>query len=104
MKRPTIEPNKDAHDQLAPTSSPLRVRKKTQYRALLEAAPDAISVVDQSAVIVLVNAQAERLFGYRRAELIGQPAQILVSENYRTQHSHQHSRFLAAPPERPAIA
>jgi PAS domain S-box-containing protein len=104
MKRPTIEPEKNAHDHPVPTSSPIRVRKESQYRALLEAAPDAIVVVDQSATIVLVNAQAERLFGYPRAELIGQPAQILVSENYRTQHSHQHSRFLAAPPERPAIA
>jgi PAS domain S-box-containing protein len=75
-----------------------------QYRALLEAAPDAIVVVNQSAAIVLVNAQAERLFGYRREELIGRPAKILVSKNFRDQHSHQHSRFLAAPQERPAMA
>jgi PAS domain S-box-containing protein len=85
-------------------SSPPQVRKKTQYRALLEAAPDAIIVVNQSAVIVLVNAQAEKLFGYSREELIGRPAKILVSENFRDQHSQQHSRFLAAPPERPAMA
>jgi PAS domain S-box-containing protein len=104
MKRPITKPKKDPHDQSAPVSSPPHVRKKTQYRALLEAAPDAIIVVNQSAVIVLVNVQAESLFGYSRDELIGQPAQILVSENYRTQHSHQHSRFLAAPPERPAMA
>ena len=104
MKRPTIEPKKDAHDLCAPISSPLRTRKETQYRALLEAAPDAIIVVDRSAAIVLVNAQAEKLFGYSRNELIGQPARILVSENFRDQHSHQHSRFLAAPQERPATA
>jgi PAS domain S-box-containing protein len=104
MKRPTIKAKKDARDQLAPRSSPLRVQKKTQYRALLEAAPDAIVVVNQSGAIVLVNAQAERLFGYRRDELVGQPAKILVSENFRDQHSHQHSRFLAAPQERPATA
>ena len=104
MKRPTIEPKNDAHDQLAPRSSPPRVQKKTQYRALLEAAPDAIVVVNQSEAIVLVNAQAEKLFGYRRAELIGQPAKILVSENFRNQHSHQHSRFLATPQERPTMA
>jgi PAS domain S-box-containing protein len=74
-----------------------------RYRALLEAAPDAIVVVNQSAVIVLVNAQAEKLFGYRRDELIGKPAAILVSEHSRDQHSKQHSRFLAAPPERPTV-
>jgi two-component system, cell cycle sensor histidine kinase and response regulator CckA len=75
-----------------------------QYRALLEAAPDAIVVVNQSAVIVLVNAQAERLFGYRRGELIGKPADILVPEHFRSQHGEQHSRFLAAPSERPMVA
>jgi PAS domain S-box-containing protein len=85
-------------------SSPPRVRKRTDYRALLEAAPDAIIVVNQAAVIVLVNVQAEKLFGYSRKELIGQPAKILVSEKFRDQHGHQHSRFLAAPQERPAMA
>jgi PAS domain S-box-containing protein len=84
-------------------STPLRVRKNMQYRALLDAAPDAIVVVDQSGVIVLVNAQAERLFGYRRDEMIGQPADILVSEHSRDQHSEHHTRFLAAPPERPTV-
>src|ERR1700722_5515198 len=104
MKRPTIEPMNDAHDQLAPASSPLSVRKKTPYRALLEAAPDAIVVVNQSGTIVLVNAQAEKLFGYRRNELVGQPPKILVSETFRNEHSQQHSRFLATPQERPSMA
>jgi diguanylate cyclase (GGDEF)-like protein/PAS domain S-box-containing protein len=75
-----------------------------RYRALLEAAPDAIIVVNQSGAIVLVNAQAEALFGYRRDELIGQRGEILVSEHFRGQHSEQHSRFLAAPLERPTVA
>ena len=104
MKRPITKPKKDPHDQPAPMSSPLHVRKVTQYRALLETAPDAIIVVNQFSVIVLVNSQAEKLFGYSREELIGQPAKILVSENFRDQHSHQHSRFLAVPQERPATA
>src|SRR5580692_8148458 len=104
MKRPTIEQEKDAHDHPVPTTPPIRVRKATQYRALLEAAPDAIVVVDQSATIVLVNAQAESLFGYGRAELIGQPAEFLISEHFRGQHSAQHSRFLVTPSERPQVA
>jgi PAS domain S-box-containing protein len=79
------------------------MRKKMQYRALLEAAPDAIVVVNQSGIVVLVNAQAERLFGYRRDELIGQPADILVSEHFRGQHNEQHSRLLAAPPARSTV-
>jgi two-component system, cell cycle sensor histidine kinase and response regulator CckA len=75
-----------------------------QYRALLETAPDAIVVVNQSAAIVLVNAQAEKLFGYRRNELIGQSVDMLVSEQFRGQHSEQRTRFLAAPPQRPMVA
>jgi two-component system, cell cycle sensor histidine kinase and response regulator CckA len=74
-----------------------------QYRALLETAPDAIVVVNQSAAIVLVNAQAENLFGYRRDELIGRSADILISEHFRGQHSDQRSRFLAGPTERPTV-
>src|SRR5580704_12736468 len=104
MKRPITKEKKDPRDQSAPIPSLPYVRKKTQYRALLEAAPDAIIVVNQSAVIALVNAQAEKLFGYRREELIGRPAKILVSEKFRDQHSQQHSRFLAGPQERPAMA
>ena len=45
---------------------------------LLDAAPDAILTIDEGGLIVLVNAQAERLFGYRRAELIGRPVELLV--------------------------
>ena len=75
-----------------------------QYRTLLQSAPDAIVVVNQSGAIVLANAQAEKLFGYRQDELIGQPAIMLVAEHSRDQHSDQHSRFLSPGPERPAVA
>jgi PAS domain S-box-containing protein len=46
---------------------------------LLDAAPDAMLAIDESGLLVLVNAQAERLFGYRREELIGRPVEMLVS-------------------------
>jgi two-component system cell cycle sensor histidine kinase/response regulator CckA len=78
--------------------------QKMQYRALLEAAPDAIVTVDQSGAIVVVNTQAEKLFGYRRDELIGRLAEMLISEHSRGQHSAQHSRFLVTLPERPLVA
>jgi PAS domain S-box-containing protein len=74
-----------------------------QYRALLEAAPDAIVVVNQAGRIVLVNEQVEKLFGYRRTELIGQPAEMLVSEHSRVQHKAHHARFRGAASERPTL-
>jgi PAS domain S-box-containing protein len=45
---------------------------------LLDAAPDAMLAVNEAGLIVLVNAQAERLFGYRREDLIGRPVELLV--------------------------
>jgi diguanylate cyclase (GGDEF)-like protein/PAS domain S-box-containing protein len=79
-------------------------RGNIQYRGLLEAAPDAIVVVNQSNTIVLVNAQAERLFGYSRDEMIGQPTKILVPQRFRDQHSEQYSHFLAPHLKRPLLA
>ncbi len=53
-----------------------------RYRGLLEAAPDAMVVVDQGGEIVLVNLQAERQFGYRRDELIGQKVTSIIPEGF----------------------
>jgi len=47
------------------------VRMEERYRGLLEAAPDAMVVVNQAGEIVLLNVQAEKQFGYHRDELIG---------------------------------
>ena len=60
------------------------------FRQLLEAAPDAMVVVDSHGTIVLVNAQTEAAFGYARAELIGEGVEILVPPPYRAIHrSHR---------------
>ena len=54
-----------------------------RFTGLLEAAPDAMICADRDGRITLVNAQAERLFGYPRDELIGQPVEILVPDDAR---------------------
>ncbi len=59
-----------------------------KFRALLEAAPDAMVIVDGHGHIALVNAQAERLFGYRRQELVGQSISELIPRRLRPQHRH----------------
>jgi diguanylate cyclase (GGDEF)-like protein/PAS domain S-box-containing protein len=53
-----------------------------RYRGLLEAAPDAMVVVNQGGEIVLLNAQAEKQFGYRRDELLGQKVKRLIPEGF----------------------
>ncbi|HWP04823.1 MAG TPA: ATP-binding protein [Polyangiaceae bacterium] len=56
------------------------------FRALLESAPDAMVIVDLAGTIRLVNAQTERMFGYDRSELLGQPVEKLVPHRYRGAH------------------
>jgi PAS domain S-box-containing protein len=53
-----------------------------RYRGLLEAAPDAMVVVNQGGEIVLLNVQAEKQFGYRRDELVGQKVKNIIPEGF----------------------
>ena len=71
------------------------------FRQLVEAAPDALIVVDDAGRVVLVNRQAEALFGFPRAELLGHPIEMLIPERYRESHPQHRTRFAAAPKLRP---
>ncbi|HEV2398808.1 MAG TPA: MHYT domain-containing protein [Candidatus Sulfotelmatobacter sp.] len=68
-----------------------------RFRELLEAAPDAMLVVNTNGQIVLANAQVERLFGYRSEELLGQDLEMLVPERFRDKHLVHRSRFVSEP-------
>ncbi|MEP6659791.1 MAG: PAS domain S-box protein [Acidimicrobiales bacterium] len=68
---------------------------------LLDSAPDGVMLITQSGTICLVNRQAERLFGYDRTELIGQPIEMLVPEDIRELHALHWSAYFANPTTRP---
>jgi PAS domain S-box-containing protein len=70
---------------------------EARLRAMLEAAPDAMVIVNRYGDIVLVNAQTERLFGYTRQELLGQAVEKLVPPRLRGRHPRHRAEFFAAP-------
>lgn len=76
-------------------------REERLFRGLLEAAPDAMVIVDHTGIIVLVNAQVEEKFGYSRGELIGQSVEILVPERFSGMHVAFRSGYVAGPRTRP---
>jgi PAS domain S-box-containing protein len=78
-----------------------RKRAEERFRLALEASPSAKLMADGAGRIVLVNAQTERLFGYAREELIGQPVELLVPERFRSHHPEHRAAFAAAPRARP---
>jgi PAS domain S-box-containing protein len=71
------------------------------FVALLEAAPDAMVCIAADGRVALVNAEAERLFGYEREELIGQPVEILVPDAGRALHPGYRAGYVADPRHRP---
>lgn len=69
--------------------------------ALLDAAPDAVVLADEDGRILLVNRQAEALFGWDRAELVGEPVEVLVPQGALARHPQQRQRYLRQPLNRP---
>ena len=68
-----------------------------KFRALLESAPDAMVIVDASGRVTLVNAQAEKLFGYRREELLGKPVENLMPDRFRGNHLGHREQYAKVP-------
>jgi PAS domain S-box-containing protein len=72
-----------------------------RYRQLLDTAPDAMVIANAQGQIEFVNIQTEKVFGYSRGELVGQPIEILIPNRFRTSHVEHRTRFVAEPTFRP---
>jgi PAS domain S-box-containing protein len=71
------------------------------FRTMLETAPDAMIIVDERGRIAIVNRQAEDMFGYSRAELLGHEVEMLLPESVRQHHHGHRSRYAQTPELRP---
>src|SRR5688572_23221266 len=67
----------------------------SELQALLDAAVDAIIVIDARGAITTFNAAAERLFGYASADVLGKPIELLMPEPYHSEHKGYIDRYLA---------
>jgi PAS domain S-box-containing protein len=102
----TISPIRDASGRLIGASKIAhditeRKRAEERLRLVVEAAPNAIIMVARDGTMVLVNSQAEQLFGYPRQELIGQPIELLLPDRFRACHPRDRDAFFATPTSRP---
>jgi PAS domain S-box-containing protein len=67
------------------------------FRSLLESAPDAMVIVNSGGTILLVNSQTEKLFGYPREELLGQPVEVLVPTRFGAHHPGHRRDYFGEP-------
>ena len=99
----SISPVRDHRGQvvgIATISRPVSEdeRSDARFRALLEAAPDAIVGVDSTGRIAVVNAEAGRIFGYSREEMIGSPVEMLLPDAARAAHRRAPASIHGGPP------
>ncbi len=87
--------------EIRPAGDPTERWTKETYLGLLEAMPDAMVIVSDNGLIALVNSQTERLFGYRRDELLNQPIERLVPARFRKEHVSSRDTYFADPHMRP---
>ncbi len=97
-----ISPLKDIEGNLTGFVKVIRdVTERDRLNELVESAPNAMIVVNKIGHIVLVNVQAEKLFGYNREEIIGKSIETLVPERFRAKHPDYRLSFYLNPQPRP---
>src|SRR3989440_1059404 len=77
-----------------------RRRAETRFQSVVESAPSGMVMIDRGGTITLVNREAERLFGFTREEMLGQPIERLVPERFRRGHPVFRTDFFANPQTR----
>lgn len=74
-----------------------RKKAEEKFRNLLESAPDAIIIVNETGTIQLVNAQTEKMFGYNRTEMIGNKIELLMPGRYESIHQAHRINYFKTP-------
>lgn len=74
-----------------------RFHAEERFRQLVQAAPDAMVIVDGHGTITLINEQTERLFGYPSTDMVGHPIELLVPQILRDQDTHDRHAYFTAP-------
>jgi PAS domain S-box-containing protein len=97
-----VADNKGDRSRLLGVSVDITERKQAEelFHLATEASPSGTVLINHEGHIVLVNAHAEKLFGYTRDELIGKPVELLVPERFGTSHENDRANFLIAPEAR----
>ncbi len=101
-----LAPSPTSSDALPPVAltfdtTLLEVSRDDLFRDLLESAPDAMVIVNQAGKIVLVNAQAQTLFGYSDDEMVGESIELLMPHRYQRGHLHSRDDYFEHPHVRP---
>ena len=106
LSRWTSRQTRDGQTEVLEINHDISERKKLDranatFRQVIEAAPDGIVMLNREGTIVQVNGEAERLFGYSRAELAGKPVEMLLPDSLRQSHVAHRAAFFERPQLRP---
>src|SRR5581483_9947255 len=96
---PHLQESSDASTSHASVS--LQISSRGDLNQLLDLSPDALMIINQAGSIVMVNEQAEVLFGYARSELLGEPLEMLLPRRFRELHVGHRGHYFSAPRTRP---
>lgn len=91
---------KQPYRELAASEKTVR-ESEVRLRMMFEAAPDAVFLLDDAGRICLVNAMAERIFGYSQQEMLGSPVEILLPEEVHASHVLHRASYAANPVPQP---